>query len=168
MLTQPDARGDFVGMPLTSQPQLLPALKLEARPLPLGGTLPLAGWVKTDTVYSLRETKVIKTIGKLEAAIYIERESGYSALWIAKGIGPKRVKPVLPLAASAPYFAAEPLLPFGAREVVRGMDALLGRVPNTSREGIADLMAGWARAGGGAARAEQLIALFSLAENQAA
>ena len=65
MLTQPDARGDFVGMPLTSQPQPLPALKLEAGPLPLGGTLPLTSWVKTDTVYSLRETEVIKTIGRV-------------------------------------------------------------------------------------------------------
>ena len=65
MLTQPDARGDFVGMPLTSQPQPLPALKLEAGPLPLGGTLPLTSWVKTDTVYSLRETEVIKTFGRV-------------------------------------------------------------------------------------------------------
>ena len=65
MLTQPDERGDFFGMPLTTQPQLLPALKLEAGPLPLGGALPRPSWVKTDTVYSLRETEVIKTIGRV-------------------------------------------------------------------------------------------------------
>jgi transcriptional regulator with XRE-family HTH domain len=34
-------------------------------------------------------TKEIKTIGKLEAAQAIERASGYSALWVAKGMGPK-------------------------------------------------------------------------------
>lgn len=34
-------------------------------------------------------SKVIKTIGKQEAAEALARESGYSALWIAKGIGPK-------------------------------------------------------------------------------
>ena len=34
-------------------------------------------------------SKVIKTIGKMEAAQRLEAESGYAALWIAKGIGPK-------------------------------------------------------------------------------
>lgn len=34
-------------------------------------------------------SKIIKTIGKFEAAEAIEKESGFSALWVAKGIGPK-------------------------------------------------------------------------------
>lgn len=34
-------------------------------------------------------SKLIKSIGKMEAAEAIERESGYSALWVAKGLGPK-------------------------------------------------------------------------------
>lgn len=34
-------------------------------------------------------SKLIHTIGDLEAALNLERESGYSALWIAKGKGPK-------------------------------------------------------------------------------
>jgi hypothetical protein len=37
-----------------------------------------------------RGSKEIKTIGKMEAAIRLERATGFSALWIAKGIGPKR------------------------------------------------------------------------------
>lgn len=65
MLTQPDARGDFVAMPLTSQAQPSPALRLDAGPLPLGGTLPLTSWVKTETVYSLSEAEVVKTIGRV-------------------------------------------------------------------------------------------------------
>jgi mRNA interferase MazF len=65
MLTQPDHQGDFVGMPLTSQPQPAPALRLSPGPMALGGTLPLASWVKTDTVYSLSETRIVKTIGRL-------------------------------------------------------------------------------------------------------
>ncbi len=65
MLTQPDHQGDFVGMPLTSQPQPAPALHLLPGPMALGGTLPLASWVKTDTVYSLSETRIIKIIGRL-------------------------------------------------------------------------------------------------------
>lgn len=65
MLTQPDHQGDFIGMPLTSQPQAAPALHLSPGPMAMGGTLPLASWVKTDTVYSLSERRVIKTIGRL-------------------------------------------------------------------------------------------------------
>jgi hypothetical protein len=34
-------------------------------------------------------SKTIHSIGKIEAAIGLERASGYSALWIAKGKGPK-------------------------------------------------------------------------------
>lgn len=37
--------------------------------------------------------KEIKSIGKIEAALYLERATGFSALWLAKGIGPKRVAP---------------------------------------------------------------------------
>lgn len=65
MLTQPDHQGDFIGMPLTSQPQAAPALPLLPGPMARGGTLPLASWVKTDTVYSLSETRVIKAVGRL-------------------------------------------------------------------------------------------------------
>ena len=38
-------------------------------------------------------TKTIHTIGKLEAAERLEAETGFSALWIAKGIGPKMATP---------------------------------------------------------------------------
>lgn len=65
ILTQPDHQGDFVGMPLTSQPQPAPALRLLPGPMALGGDLPLTSWVKTDTVYSLSETRIIKTVGRL-------------------------------------------------------------------------------------------------------
>lgn len=35
-------------------------------------------------------SKPIHTMGKIEAATAIERASGFSAAWIAKGLGPKR------------------------------------------------------------------------------
>lgn len=35
-------------------------------------------------------SKMIHTIGNMEAAENLERETGYAALWIAKGVGPKR------------------------------------------------------------------------------
>jgi mRNA-degrading endonuclease toxin of MazEF toxin-antitoxin module len=65
MLTQPDHQCDFVGMPLTNQAQPAPALQLLPGPMALGGALPLTSWVKTDTVYSLSVTRIIKTIGRL-------------------------------------------------------------------------------------------------------
>lgn len=34
-------------------------------------------------------SKIIQSIGKMEAAEAIERAAGFSALWVAKGIGPK-------------------------------------------------------------------------------
>lgn len=71
MLTQPDHQGDFVGMPLTSQPQPSPALRLAAGALALGGSLPVASWVKTDTVYSLNEARVVKTLGQVDADLRI-------------------------------------------------------------------------------------------------
>jgi hypothetical protein len=36
-------------------------------------------------------TKEIKSIGKMEAAVLLERATGFSAFWLAQGKGPKRV-----------------------------------------------------------------------------
>ncbi len=65
MLTPPDSQGDFVAMPLTSQSQPLPALKIDAGPLPLGGNLPFTSWIKVDTVFSLCESEIIKAVGRV-------------------------------------------------------------------------------------------------------
>ena len=37
-------------------------------------------------------SKIIHAITDVEVALKLERETGYSALWIAKGIGPKQAK----------------------------------------------------------------------------
>lgn len=37
-------------------------------------------------------SKIIHSIGKMEAAENLERETGFNALWIAKGVGPKFVE----------------------------------------------------------------------------
>ncbi len=37
-------------------------------------------------------SKIIHTIGDVEVALNLERETGYSALWIAKGIGQEKAK----------------------------------------------------------------------------
>jgi hypothetical protein len=60
------------------------------------------GWVRDDLIrisgqsqsvvsqWLGKSSKIIKTIGKMEAAQALARESGYESLWIAKGIGPKK------------------------------------------------------------------------------
>ena len=63
VLTPPDELGDFLAMPLTSQPQALPAYKLEAGPLPAGGALPLTSWVKPHSVYTLHRSQILKVLG---------------------------------------------------------------------------------------------------------
>ncbi|MEN9376091.1 MAG: hypothetical protein RL710_1248 [Pseudomonadota bacterium] len=63
MLSQPDHQGDFVGMPLTTKRQPSPALQIAAGPLNVSGSLVANSWVKTDTVFSLCETQVIKVLG---------------------------------------------------------------------------------------------------------
>lgn len=47
-------------------------------------------------------TKTIKTIGKIEAAMAIAQASGYSAVWIAKGEGPKKLPPPKPAVQAPP------------------------------------------------------------------
>jgi len=62
-----------------------------------------------------KSSKIIHTIGNMEAAIYLERASGYSALWLAKGVGPKLAK-----APSAALSAVlEPVSPIAAKEPIR-------------------------------------------------
>lgn len=68
LLTGADARGDFLAMALTSQPQQHNAIALPAGPLPLGGALPVASWIRTDKVITLRQTVVVKTLGRTSEA----------------------------------------------------------------------------------------------------
>jgi transcriptional regulator with XRE-family HTH domain len=89
-------------------------------------------------------SKVIKSIGKLEAALYLERESGYSALWIAKGMGAK-------MADRPPVYRVEepkrPALDPDA-ELLLQMGALLARVPARHRRAFGEALRGWAEEGG--------------------
>lgn len=49
-------------------------------------------------------SKEIKTIGKMEAAERIEQASGFSALWVAKGLGPKHVSE-----PNSSHFSGDPI-----------------------------------------------------------
>jgi len=65
LLTTPDARGDFIAMAMTSRMQGRHAVALPAGPLPHGGALPAASWIRTDKVFTLRETIVGKSLGRV-------------------------------------------------------------------------------------------------------
>jgi len=51
-------------------------------------------------------SKTIHSIGNMQAAENIERASGYAALWIAKGLGPKLVSQSQPPSVTAPQTGA--------------------------------------------------------------
>lgn len=92
-----------------------------------------------------RGSKDIKTIGKLEAAIAIARESGYSALWLAKGIGAKKATVGHPsvhrVEESGPTWATP-------EKVLEHLGRLLAAAPKERRRAIADNLSGWAMEGG--------------------
>lgn len=65
ILTQPDARGDFVAMPITSKQPKTTSFALSAGPLSHSGNLPLDSWIKTNTAFSLSTTQIIKALGRI-------------------------------------------------------------------------------------------------------
>lgn len=108
-------------------------------------------------------SKEIKTIGKLEAALYIERASGYSALWISKGIGPKIAHRSGPVVANEPPPAWR-----SPRSTLDDLQQLLQTLHPDSREVVADLLAGWARNGGADDRKAHLALALDLSSKREA
>ena len=68
LLTAADERGDFIAMALTSKAQEQHAIALPAGSLPEGGALPVASWIRTDKVITLRQSIVVKTLGRVSEA----------------------------------------------------------------------------------------------------
>lgn len=79
-----------------------------------------------------KSSKIIKRIGKMEAAQRIEAASGYSALWVAEGKGPKLVARESRAAYNASKVPAswharmDALAPEQLHAVVSAVEALLG------------------------------------------
>lgn len=67
LLTGTNERGDFIGMALTTRPQSESALAVRGGPLPRGGSLPRDSWVRIDKLVTLRESVVVKTMGRVDA-----------------------------------------------------------------------------------------------------
>lgn len=104
-------------------------------------------------------SKDIKTIGKLEAALYLERASGYSALWIAKGIGPKMAAPS---ASRAALHAGEPPASYATpAQAIAALRAVLATVPQPMRAAFGEVLAAWAKEGGQDDRSAALLALLT-------
>jgi hypothetical protein len=113
-------------------------------------------------------SKEIKSIGKLDAAIYIERASGFSALWVAKGIGPMRAAAAAHASALANgSIAAEAAAPpYAADQVLERMGMLLAAAPDANRHALADVLRGWALDAGADDRRHVLLALLTPLEKR--
>ena len=68
LLTDINERGDFIAVALTSKPQTDGALSLPAGPLARGGALPSPSWIRADKLITLRNTVVVKVLGRVDAA----------------------------------------------------------------------------------------------------
>jgi hypothetical protein len=90
-------------------------------------------------------SKTIKTIGKMEAALKLQAASGFSALWIAKGAGPRHAPPSSP-PAHAPT-AKEPAGRYhhGVVEAIHVIAAALSSASPTTRAAAASLLSSLAQ-----------------------
>ena len=133
------------------------------------------GWEHADVVKVSRQSssvvsqwlgkgsKEIKSIGKLEAALYLERASGDSALWIAKGDGPKMAdRP-----ATYHLVAGEPPPSWHTPGFLEQLGAALAAVPPQKRKAVADTLRSWAEEGGADHYREMLWALLAPSKRSA-
>ncbi len=69
IVAAPDARGDFLAVQITSQPQTAPALRLQDSDFLLG-TLPKASWVRVDKLFTLNAALIVHRAGQLQPAAF--------------------------------------------------------------------------------------------------
>lgn len=77
-LTAPDAYGDFIGLPVTSRPQLENALPLSNDDL-LEGGLPMASYIRTDRIVTLNVSIVVKCFGRVHEHILAQAVERFCA-----------------------------------------------------------------------------------------
>ena len=61
-LTAPDGYGDFIALPVTSRPQAEFGLPLAPTDL-ARGRLPAPSWIRTDRIFTLNASLVVKVVG---------------------------------------------------------------------------------------------------------
>ncbi len=64
VLTPPDRHADFIGVAVTSVAQQSHAMQVGTVDL-VEGTLPKACWIRFDKVFTLSESSILKTFGKV-------------------------------------------------------------------------------------------------------
>lgn len=77
-LTSPDRHGDFIGLAVTSVPQLPPNIQIDAAQLATG-SLPRVSWVRVDKVFTMDHRMMIKKLGRLN---HVTLEQALSALFL--------------------------------------------------------------------------------------
>lgn len=104
-------------------------------------------------------TKTIKSIGAMEAATRLAAASGFSALWLAKGVGPRLMSEGEVL--RPPIVSEPPKAYLTPADVLSHLGSLLQAVPEDMRGAAADLLAGMARTGGDPGRQAVLVQLLT-------
>lgn len=111
-----------------------------------------------------KTNKPIRRIGNVRAAVEIERASGYSALWVAEGIGPRMAPPPAARPAASVLSAGEPAAMYAVgapdADTIASFGQLLQRVAPGQREAVARLVDGSAREGGPSHYAAALQAIL--------
>ena len=64
VLTEPDERGDFLALAITSRSYHANAVELDDADV-VSGRLPLQSWIRTDKVFTLNRSLVLATVGQL-------------------------------------------------------------------------------------------------------
>ena len=67
-ITSADSYGDFVALPVTSRPQTVHGVALNAADL-LSGSLPAASWIRTNRVVTLNSGLVVKSLGRVSETV---------------------------------------------------------------------------------------------------
>jgi mRNA interferase MazF len=79
LLTDPDAYGDFIAMPITSQAGQPRTLPIHPADMPTG-QLPKPSWVRYDKPLSLHRSLVVKEFGKTHMALRTQAIQALCAL----------------------------------------------------------------------------------------
>ena len=69
VLTAPDELGDFIGLAVTSKGYHEAAVALQQQDMS-SGSLPKASWIRTDKVFTLNQTLVIKSVGEVSEGVF--------------------------------------------------------------------------------------------------
>lgn len=75
VITAPDGQGDFIGLAVTSKGYHANAIAL-TQPDMQAGKLPRPSWVRTDKVFTLNDSLMVKTVGRVTAELLREAHSG--------------------------------------------------------------------------------------------